>query len=191
MLTQQREWAGFPFLAANVVKKETGVPLVDPYIMKEFDGLHIAIFGLTTEELYIMGDPQDIGDLDFRSVIETAKALVPELREKADLVIALTHIGFHGIAGGGVAGGGYRIPGDLHLAKEVPGIDVIVGAHSHTEVTEPEVIGDTLILQAGEYGLYVGRLDLTIDSEADKITEYTYKLIPVNLKKRIKYHDKS
>jgi 5'-nucleotidase/UDP-sugar diphosphatase len=53
------------------------------------------------------------------------------------------------------------------------------------------VIGETLILQAGDYGRYVGRLDLTIDSDTDTITDYTYTLMPVNLKKRVKYHDKS
>ncbi len=186
VLMQQREWAGFPFLATNVVKKKTGAPLVDPYILKEFDGLRVAIFGLTLEEQAILGDPKYIGDLEFKSVIETAKTLVPKLRTEADIVIALTHIGFRE-----TSGAGYRTPGDLKLVKEVSGIDVIVGGQSGTALKEAEVIGNTLIVQAGEYGLYVGRLDLTIDSEADMITEYTYTLIPVNLKKRVKYQGKS
>lgn len=186
VLMKQREWAGFPFLAANVVKKGTGEPLVDPYIIKEFDGLKVAIFGLTMEETKILALPQPLEALDIRSVIETSQELVPKLRAQADVVIALTHIGFYE-----TSGAGYRTPGDLKLAQEVPGIAVIVGGQSGTVLEEPEVIGNTLIVHAGEYGLYVGRLDLTIDSDTDEVTEYAYKLLPVNLKRQVAYHDTS
>ena len=50
-LLKQKEWAEFPFLAANIVKKDTGEYLVEPYIIKEFDGLKVAILGLTTKIL--------------------------------------------------------------------------------------------------------------------------------------------
>ncbi|GAK58352.1 predicted protein [Candidatus Vecturithrix granuli] len=106
ILMQQREWAGFPFLSANVIKKQTGELLVDRYIIKEFDGLQVAIFGLTLEEISVLGDHGYIGDLEFRSVIETAQDLVPKLRAEADLVIGLPHIGCHE-----TAGVGYRNPG--------------------------------------------------------------------------------
>ena len=186
MFLKQQEWAGFPFLSANIVKKDTGEPLVKPYILKEFDGLQIAILGLTMEETEILGLQEAMADLEFSNAVETAQKFVPKLREEADIVIALTHLGFHEMAGGG-----YRTPGDLYLAKQVAGIDIIIGGHSHKELFEPKVIGKTLILQAGEYGMYVGRLDLTIDSDTDDIKEYTYKLIPVNLKRRVKYRGKS
>jgi 5'-nucleotidase/UDP-sugar diphosphatase len=179
VLMKQRQWAGFPFLSANIVKEDTGEYFVDPYIIKEFDGLKVAIFGLTLEDTPTASKYGK--DLDARSVIETAKALVPALREKADLVIALTHIGFEES----------RAPGDVQLAKVVPGINVIVGGSSGTAFEEAEIVRDTLIVQAGIYGLYVGRLDLMIDNETDTITNYTYKLIPVNLKKQVTYHDTS
>ena len=110
---------------------------------------------------------------------------MPKLRQEADIVVALTHLGFYE-----ESGGGYSSAGDLLLAREVGDIDVIVGGHSHTSVTEAEVVGKTLIVQAGGYSENVGRLDLVIDSDSDKITEYQYKLIPVNDKKRVKYKDK-
>lgn len=184
VLLKQREWAQFPFLSANIVKKDSGEYLVDPYVIKEFDGLKVAIFGLTTQETPIMVTPGHVEDLEFQNVIETAKALVPKLREEADLVIALTHLGFFE-----ESGGGYNSPGDMKLAQEVPGIDLIVGGHSHDALTEAEVVGDTLIVQAGEWSKFVGRLDLTIDTEADQVSEYTYRLLPVNMKKRVKYND--
>ena len=185
VLMKQKELAEFPFLSANVVQKDSGDYLVEPYIIKEFDGLKVAIFGLTTEESPILVTPTNVETLEFKSTIETAKELVPTLKEEADIVIALTHMGFYE-----EAGGGYNSPGDIKLAKEVPGIDAIVGGHSHTEIKEAEIVNDTIIVQAGEWSKYVGRLDLTIDSEADKIIDYTYTLLPVNMKKRVKYNDK-
>ncbi len=185
VLLKQKEWAEFPFLSANIVKKDSGELLVEPYTIKEFDGLKVAIFGLTAEDTPVLTLPENTADVEFKNATETAKELVPKLREEADIVIALTHLGFWENLTGE-----YFSSGDLSLAKAVPGIDVIVGGHSHTAVTEAEVVGDTLIVQAGEWSKYVGRLDLTIDSDADKITEYTYKLIPVNMKERITYNDK-
>ena len=187
VLLKQKEWATFPFLAANIVKKDSGETLFEPYIIKEFDGLKVAIFGLTTEETPILTFPEYTADLKFTSVIETAKTLVPKLREEADIVIALTHLGFFEDSGGG-----YKSPGDLKLAKDVPGIDVIVGGHSHTELKEAQVVNNTLIVQAGEWSQNVGRLDLKIDTDAsEKITETNYRLLPVNMKKRVKYNDKT
>jgi len=183
VLMQQQEWAGCPFLAANLVKKDTGELLVEPYIIKEFDGLHVAIFGLTREEMPMI--TLFAKDLDSRSVIETARALVPTLRAKADLVIALTYIGLSEEI---------RTTGDIQLAEMVPGIDVIVGAQAEMTslpLEEPKIIGDTLIVRAGIHGLYVGRLDLTINSETDSIMDYRYTLIPVNLKHEVKYQGKS
>jgi 5'-nucleotidase/UDP-sugar diphosphatase len=185
VLMKQKGWAQFPFLSANVVKKDKGEALVDPYVIRDFDGLKVAIFGLTTEESPILVMPKHVQDLEFKSVIETATGLVPKLRAEADLVIALTHLGFYE-----ESGGRYNAAGALKLAREVSGIDLIVGGHSHTAVREPKVIKNTLIVQAGEWSKYVGRLDLTIDSDADKVTHYEYELIPVNMKRRIKYRNR-
>ncbi len=184
VLMQQREWAGFPFLSANIVRTETGEPFVDPYIIKAFDGVKVAIFGLTTEIAPELSHSiYEGGWLSSKSVIEVAKALVPKLREQADLVIALTHITLDAKE--------QRATGDIQLAEAVPEIDVIVGGLSRAVLEEPEVVGKTLIVQAGNYGRYVGRLDLTIDNETDTIMDYTYKLIPVNLKQRVEYQGKS
>ena len=79
----------------------------------------------------------------------------------------------------------------VELATEVSGIDVIIGGESDVVFTEPEIIGNTLSVHPGLYGRYVGRLDLTIDADAGEITEHQYTLIPVNLKKRVKYQGKS
>ena len=63
VLMKQKGWAEFPFLSANVVKKDTGETLVDAFVMREFDGLRVAIFGLTTEETPILVLPGNVEDL--------------------------------------------------------------------------------------------------------------------------------
>jgi 5'-nucleotidase/UDP-sugar diphosphatase len=176
VLLRQKEWAEFPFLSANVIKKDTGKTLFDPYIIREFDGLRVAIFGLTTESTPLLVFPGNVKDLAFKDPIVTAKKIVGKLRKSADVVIALTHLGFYE-----ESGVGYKAAGDFKLAEQVPGIDVIVGGHSHTEVRDPKVIGNALIVQAGEWSKYVGRLDLVVDSDVDKVAEYSYRLIPVNM----------
>ena len=188
-LRQQREWAGFPFLSANMVRKETGrlLDFTEPYIIKEFDGLRVAIWGATTEEALIINAAEQTNNLVARNVIETAQKFVPDLRKNADLVIALTSLGFTEKE----TWVGSRGTTDMSLATAVPEIDVIVGGNSRQAFEQPEIIGNTLIVQAGDYGRYVGRLDLTIDSEMDTITNYTYTLIPVNLKKEIDYQGKA
>ncbi|MCP4404833.1 MAG: bifunctional UDP-sugar hydrolase/5'-nucleotidase [bacterium] len=186
VLLKQKEWAEFPFLAANIVKKDTGETLVDPYVIKEFDGLKIAILGLTAEDTPVLTFPENTADLEFKDAIETAKELVPKLKEEADIVIALTHIGLQK-----EVRGGYKSSGDLDLAKEVSGIDAVVGGHTQIALTEAEVVNGTPVVQAGEWSQYVGRLDLTFDSDADKVTGYTYNLLPVNMKKRVRYNDNS
>ncbi|MDO7642779.1 MAG: bifunctional UDP-sugar hydrolase/5'-nucleotidase UshA [Reinekea forsetii] len=179
VLMKQAEWADFPFLSANIYLKGTNKTLFPAYQMFEVQGNRIAVVGFTTEDTQKIGNPEFISDLEFKTPIEVAEKLIPALNKKADLVIAVTHMGHYDDASfGGNA------PGDVSLARAVSGIDVIVGGHSQVPLFKPDVQNNTLILQAHEWGKYVGRLDLVIKN--GDITGYDYKLIPVNLKDRVK-----
>lgn len=183
VLRKQREWADFPFLSANIVKKDGGDLLVDPYIIKDLDGLKVAVLGLITPEVPILALADDIKDYDFQDPVAAAKKYIPELRKKADLIVVLSHLGLYPEDSSKT--------GDIQLAKSVPEIDVIVGGHTHTSVEEPIVVGKTLIVQADGYSEHVGRLNLVVDSEADTVVASSYDLLPVNGKKRVKYNGNS
>jgi 5'-nucleotidase/UDP-sugar diphosphatase len=104
---------------------------------------------------------------------------VPELRKQADVVIAVTHMGYYFGERHGT-----EAPGDGTLARLVPDIDVIVGGHTHTPLYEPARVGRTWIVQAGEWSKWLGRLDLEIDLEkspASRVLFKKYELLPVNL----------
>ena len=178
VLKQQQQWAGFPFLSANILDEETGEPLFDAYKIFNVDDLRVAVVGFTTDDTIKIGNPEYLEGLRIESPIEVAKELIPSLESQADLIVAVTHMGHYE---NGHHGG--NAPGDVSLARAVPGIDVIVGGHSQDPLFEPDQQSGTLILQADEWGKYVGRLDLTIVD--GKVQSSDYALIPVNLKEKV------
>jgi len=174
-LKEQMHLATFPFLSANIKTRE-GRSLARPYVIKEFNGFKVAILGLTTKETERIGNPDHIKDLRIQDEVDVAKELVPKLRTKADLVIALVHLGI------------YDSPrrGSTRLASEVAGIDLIVDGHSHTRLDAPLMVKHnasewtTPIVQAWQWGLVVGRVDLRFGG--GRATDLSFANIPVNLK---------
>lgn len=152
--------AKFPFLAANIAGLDN--PPWKPYIIIKEGDLRIAVFGLTTADTPFTTHPKNVKGLKFLDPIPRARELIKELKPQADLIIALTHIG-------------YDL--DKRLAREVPGINVIVGGHSHTRMTTPTLIGSTIIVTAFEYGEFLGRLELNLKNK--QVTGHTWELIPI------------
>ncbi len=158
VLKQRIREAAFPVLAANV----QGLPELKPYMIKELDGIKIAVIGLVTEHTPTCTHPANAVGLTFISPIKVLKTYLPELRRTADVVIVLSHLG-HDV--------------DRFLAGQVSGVDAIIGGHSHTRVAKPPRIGNTLVLQAWEHGRALGVLDLTV--EEGRVTDSSSRLIDV------------
>jgi len=178
VLRQQHDWARFPFLSANIINQDTGMPLFKSHEIFDLDGLKVAVVGFTTQDTVRIGNPEFLQGLEIQSPIAVAKKMVPAIAANSDLVVAVTHMGHYRF---GENGG--NTPGDVALAKAVDGLDVIVGGHSQTATFSPDVQNDTLIVQAKEWGKYVGRLDLQLRN--GEISVINYQLIPVNLKKKV------
>ena len=144
-------------------------------IIKEVNGEKIGIFGLTTAETPSISSPG--ADVDFENYINEAKESVAALKAKGvNKIIALTHIGYDD---------SLVWDNDLELAKQVEGIDVIVGGHSHTKLDAPvfDETGEepTVIVQANEYNKFLGTLDVTFDADGKVIVpKTTGKLLDVN-----------
>ncbi len=172
---RQRDWAGFPFISANIhYKAKDGRPFPS-HITKEFDDLKVTVFGLTTEDTPLKSNPNNSKDVVFVPMLEEAKALVPVLRRDADVLVAVTHIGHYPEEAHGA-----DAPGDVTLARKVDGIDLIVGGHSQKPLFAPDLQNGTVIVQAHEWGKYVGRVDFEFLN--GKLTLKKSELIPVNLK---------
>lgn len=159
--------SGYPFVAANIrfTNDAELQSLVKPYIIRNQHGLKTAIIGLVPKELKTLVNVSD--GIEVLDPIETTRKIVEEVNPKVGLIIVVAHQG---------------LDEDLKLAESVPEIDVIVGGHSHTLLRKPKVLdvtGDkTVIVQTGEFGQYLGRLDLKVRDK--KIQNYHYQLIPVN-----------
>jgi 5'-nucleotidase/UDP-sugar diphosphatase len=150
--------ARFPVLSANTdasADPDLG-GLVKPHVMVERGGLRIGIVGLTTQETTTGSSPGVVRFLPPRPVLTAAAATLRA--QGAGLVVALSHLGV-GI--------------DQSLAGVVPGVDVFVGGHSHTLLSDSEAgaagaahqlvegpAGKAVVVQAACYGRYFGRLDL-------------------------------
>ncbi len=148
--------AKFPFLAANVVEEATGVvpSFARAYIVKDVGIARIAILGIANPGTPAINKPANVKGLRFLPAPDTVKKYLPELRQQADVIVVVTHIGKDD---------------DLALARAVPDIDVIVGGHSHTPIQTALLEGKTTIAQAGSYAEYLGHLELTIDPQTRKV----------------------
>jgi 5'-nucleotidase/UDP-sugar diphosphatase len=156
------ENAEFPVLCANVYLEDPPDRSVGtPYVILGEDP-SILIIGLTTEETKVTTHPRNVESLTFENPAETAKEIIAQTGNEADVIIALTHIGFYA---------------DRKLAEGVPELDLIVGGHSHTKVEKPEYMGDTAIVQAYQYGEYLGRVDCRFENGKLEVTKY--ELVPI------------
>jgi len=143
------------------------------HLVIERGGIRFGIFGLLGKEAlhYTSG-----GAVTFADPIETAKEMVTLLRdkEKVDLVIALSHGGMEKGKDGRFTEGE-----DVHLARDVPGIDVVISGHSHTFLDEATIVNNrTPVVQAGKESKCLGELTITIDN--NKLTVESYKLHPID-----------
>ncbi len=197
VLRMQRDLAKFPMLSANIYDR--GERMFAPYKVFSLGGLRVGVMGLTTEDTFKMVNPDNIKNIEFRSVIGEAAKVVPELRGRADVVIAATHMGHYENGNSGT-----QSPGDVEMARAVKGIDLVVGGHSQNpacmkaeNVIDREYVPGTdcrpdrqngaWIVQAHEWGKYVGRADFEYRNGEFKLVKYA--LIPVNLKKSVRAAD--
>ena len=141
--------ADFPILAANFRNGEQPLPkgLSETALVPLAPGLRLGVFGMTApwDGLY------KIFGMDLPDTFATARAMVARLQASgAAPIIFLSHLG---------------LPDDRRVADQVPGIDVIISAHTHDLLPQGKLHANVLIAQAGEYAAHLGRIDLTLDEQ--------------------------
>lgn len=130
------------------------------YVIIDMKGLKILMIGVTApynEFYHLFG-------IHMKEPLEEIKRVLSKLsKEKYDLLILLSHLG---------------LTHDKELASIIPNIDIIIGGHSHTVLTEPTIENDTIICQAGGYGEYLGELVINYDKKRNIIKDFKGRLIP-------------
>ena len=163
--------ARFPIVNANLYIKSNHARLFEPYKIIETGGMRIMFIGVITEEVLsttkaepLIGTFVDVWDAAAQvgSIIDNYKTA------DIDLTVLLTHIGYDS---------------DKKLAEALDpnlGVDLIIGAHSHTLLIKPKVVNNIPIVQVGSGTEHVGRFDIEIDTEAHKMTGWTWRVDDIN-----------
>ncbi len=160
----------FPILSANLEALDGSESPLPPYQIFERSGLKIAVLGLSTNELTYQGYLKPYHLVHPNGA---ARVWVEYLRNEqhVDVVIVLSHLGKNS---------------DAFMAARVPGIDLIVGAHSHDVIQTAQMVQNrqdpaivTPVVQTGCYGRYLGESVLKIDPATHKVELSSYRLHPV------------
>lgn len=203
VVDMQRRLAEFPMLAANIYHKDAdgnlGERYFDAYKIFDVNGLKVAVIGLTTEDTAKIGNPEFISDLIFTDPKTEVAKVIKEIKDAkaADIIFATTHMGHYADAQNGS-----NAPGDVAMARALKegDLQVVIGGHSQNPVCmepgtdnkayanfkpgdecAPDKQNGTWIMQAHEWGKYVGRADFEYFN--GELHLASYKLVPVNMRK--------
>ena len=195
VLDKQRALAKFPMLAANIYKPD-GSRYFEPYKIFNISGLRIAVIGLTTEDTAKLSNPEFTSELTFTHPQTEIKKVIAEIKQanSADLIFAATHMGHYQNGKHGS-----NAPGDVEMARALSKgeLNAVIGGHSQNPVCmesgsnkykafkpgdkcRADIQNGTYIMQAHEWGKYVGRADFEYYN--GELHLRRYQLIPVNLK---------
>ena len=154
-----------PVLAINCYDEQSGKRPFQGSIVLQRLGIRVGVIGIAATIIDKSMPPRFSEGLRFTSGIDELPAEIARLRSSEDvhLIVVLSHLGF---------------PQDVKLAQSIDGIDVVVSGHTHNRLDRPARIGETLIIQSGCHGSFVGKLDL--DVEGGRITGARHQLIPVD-----------
>jgi sulfur-oxidizing protein SoxB len=148
----------------NLHDKTTGQRLFAPSVVIEKQGLRVAFVGITDLKASERHSPFEYEGLD-TTRIEGLREFVGDLRtrERADLVVGLTHTG---------------LTVTRHLARQIPGFDVILSGHTHERTLMPILEGKVIIVESAAMASFLGRLDLTLGADG-RVADHQFRLISV------------
>ena len=161
LLARMRE-SRFAWVSSNVLDRATGQPFGGARAthVVERDGVAVGFFGLTVADTPQTSSPGP--GVEFRDPIATARGAVANLRTgRRPIVVAVTH---------------QDMPADERMAREVPGIHLVIGGHEHDPLEN--LVGETLITKAGADGVFVVRIDLQATRDG-KVLARQHRFIPI------------
>ncbi|MEQ8189894.1 MAG: 5'-nucleotidase C-terminal domain-containing protein [Candidatus Eremiobacterota bacterium] len=171
------ENSDFPYISSNIKG-------MAPYVIAEVEGIKLAFIGTRTpRKRFGMVDPSLVKDLDITDPVEALRKSVDEVRSKGiKNVIVISHLGLEPTEEH------KDIISDKEVAQKIPGIDLIIGGHTHTPTKDNVTVNGTRIVQAGPGGhgdpgtdeLYIGDLSMTFDRNTGKITSINHNLLSVD-----------
>ena len=152
---QLQDIVRFPIRAANAIVTATGRPFLgDPTAVVTVGGVRVGLLALTYHNTDQTGNRDNTRELQFRSGIDIARQYVPALRRRADIIVVVSHQG---------------TVVDSLLGERVPGIDLIIGGHSHDRIQPPRRVGGAWMVQALSDASALG--ELTVVMQDGRLTQ--------------------
>ena len=164
----EKDFAGsIEFLAQNVHTSDFEDQVFKPYVMREMNGVSVAVIGQAFPYTPIANPRYMVPDWTFGIKDDHMQMMVDKARgEGAQVVVVLSHNG---------------MDVDIKMASRVTGIDAIMGGHTHDGVPAPVIVtnggGKTLVTNAGSNSKFLGVLDF--DVQGGKVRDFRYKLMPI------------
>jgi sulfur-oxidizing protein SoxB len=154
----------YPMLAINCYDKESDELVFEPYLVAEAGGLRVGVIGIAATIVDKVMPASFSEGIYFTLGNEELPVYIDILRdeERVDLVVVISHLGF---------------PQEMKLAGEVEGIDVLLSGHTHNRLYRPARVNDTIVIQSGCHGSFLGRLDLEVQD--GHVVDYSHHLIVV------------
>ncbi len=165
------------FICANIVDNNNEPLLADPYTILDVAGVKIGFLGLTTTTTKKWKNINDLNDFNLISEIDACKRYIPEIREKADVVIVVYHGGFERDHTGNwndINPGENR---GYEILKNIPGIDAFISGHQHRKIASR--LFNVPIVQPGSRGQYVAKISIETSNKDKSITRTDSELLNV------------
>ena len=158
VLAQRAKEATFPFLAANVTETTTGKAptYIKSYIVKDLGIARVGIIGITRPDSASIVKATSVAGLKFGAAADAVRRYLGEVQQQSDIVVVAAHL---------------SAVEAVQLAKDVPGIDVIVAAHDHMPIRTARLEGKTTIVDSGAYTQYLGHLEIVVDPATHKMKD--------------------
>lgn len=172
---EQFKKAKFPILNGNIFEKGTDkLHWNNPYIIKKVNGVRIGVIGMHGKfAFYDTTSDEMIQGVEARDEEVYLRKYIQELKNKADIIVLLIHEGIPGRQSTtGAKDVARNLQRDIELAKNVPGIDIIVTGHAHQGTPVPLVSNGTIIVSTDAYTIELGKLEITYDKRSDKVTSF-------------------
>ncbi|MBN2054974.1 5'-nucleotidase C-terminal domain-containing protein [bacterium] len=154
-----------PFLSSNVIWKESGELVCQPYVSLPItDNLNLTVIGVTTEQLMTTTKPSNVAELAVTDAV-TAVRRIYDAVEGGGPVILLSHS---------------RARTDEAIAEAVPELNAIIGGHDQILLNPRKLVGEVPVFQAFEKGKYLGRLDFSVDTATGEAELVAWEYLPIS-----------
>jgi hypothetical protein len=149
-LMDQVKEGKFEAVCANLFSKRDSALIFKPYVIDEVGGVRVAFLGLLDDDPRRVGVFQQLEDVYVTSYVAAAREFAPALREQADLVVALAHVGL----------GNAR-----KLAEKVPDFDIVLVGHGNDRTPMGEKVGETILMKSGSKSSSIGTLLVSLGED--------------------------